>query len=87
MADDVNLTHHLLAYPEILVEAAVNREPHRIAHYLLELARAFHSYYNKNRVVTENTALTSKRIELVRAVRCVLANGLSVLGIEAPERM
>ncbi len=87
IADDVNLTHHLLAYPEILVEAAVNREPHRIAHYLLELARAFHSYYNKNRVVTENTALTSKRIELVRAVRCVLANGLSVLGIEAPERM
>ena len=87
MDDDVTLTHHLLAYPEILVEAATNREPHRIAHYLLDLARALHSYYNKNRVVTENTALTSKRVDLVRAVRCVLANGLGVLGIEAPERM
>ena len=85
--DDVALARRLLAFPEVVVDACLNREPHRVTHYLLELARVFHSYYNKHRVVTDDAARTSRRLELVRAVQQVLANGLGLLGIAAPERM
>ena len=69
------------------VDASDSREPHRIAHYLLELARAFHSYYNDHRVVSDDAELTAARLRLVAAVRQVVANGLELLGIDAPERM
>ena len=85
--DDVALARCLLAFPEVVVDACLNREPHRVTHYLLELARIFHSYYNKHRVVTDDAALTARRLELVRAVKQVLGNGLGLLGIAAPERM
>lgn len=86
-SDDVALARRLLAFPEVVADAGLNREPHRVTHFLLELARVFHSYYNKHRVVTDDAALTARRLELVRAVRQVLANGLRLLGIAAPERM
>lgn len=86
-ADDVALARRLLAFPEVVVDACLNREPHRVAHFLLELARFFHSYYNKHRVVTDDAARTARRVELVCAVQQVLANGLGLLGITAPERM
>lgn len=85
--DDVALARRLLAFPEIVVDACQNREPHRVTHYLLDLARVFHSYYNKHRVVTDDADRTARRLELVRAVQQVLANGLGLLGIAAPERM
>lgn len=85
--DDVALARRLLAFPEIVLDACVNREPHRVTHYLLDLARAFHSYYNKHRVVTDDAGRTARRLVLVRAVQHVLANGLGLLGIAAPERM
>jgi arginyl-tRNA synthetase len=86
-SDDVALARRLLAFPEVVDDACLNREPHRVTHYLLELARVFHSYYNRRRVVTDDAAQTARRLELVRAVRQVLANGLGLLGIAAPERM
>lgn len=86
-ADDVALARRLLAFPEVVADACLNREPHRVTHYLLDLARVFHSYYNKHRVVTEDAARTARRLDLVRAVQQVLANGLSLLGIPAPEQM
>ena len=85
--DDVALARRLLAFPEVVQDACLNREPHRVTHFLLELARVFHSYYNKHRVVTDDAARTARRLELVRAVQQVLANGLGLLGIAAPERM
>ncbi len=85
--DDVALARRLLAFPEVVGDACENREPHRVTHYLLDLARVFHSYYNKHRVVTDDAARTARRLELVRAVQQVLANGLGLLGIRAPERM
>ena len=85
--DDVALARRLLAFPEVVVDACHNREPHRVTHYLLDLARVFHSYYNKHRVVTDDADRTARRLELVRAVQQVLANGLGLLGIAAPERM
>ena len=81
------LVRQLLAYPELMIDASDTREPHRMAHYLLELARGFHSYYNDHRVVSDDGPLTASRLQLVAAVRQVLANGLGLLGIEAPERM
>ncbi len=85
--DDAALARLSLAFPEIVADAAQNREPHRVTHFLLDYARAFHAYYNKHRVVTADAALTARRLELVQAVRHVLANGLRLLGIDAPERM
>lgn len=85
--DDVALVRLLLAFPEIVVDAGIYREPHRLTHYLLSLARTFHSYYNKNRVVSEDASLTSQRLSLIRAVRQIFANGLQLLGINAPDRM
>ena len=85
--DDVALARRLLAFPEVVADACENREPHRVTHYLLDLARVFHSYYNKHRVVTDDAARTARRLELIRAVQQVLANGLGLLGIRAPERM
>ena len=86
-APETALVRQLLVYPEVMVDAADSREPHRIAHYLLELARAFHSYYNDHRVVSDDAVLSAARLRLVAAVRQVLANGLELLGINAPERM
>ena len=85
--DDVALARRLLAFPEVVADACLNREPHRVTHFLLELASLFHSYYNKHRVVTDDAALTARRLELVSAAQLVLANGLDLLGIAAPERM
>ena len=86
-ADEAALLRTMLAYPEVVADASANREPHRIAHYLLEFARAFHAYYNRNRVIGDDPALSAARLRLVLAVRQILANGLGLLGIEAPERM
>ena len=85
--DDGALVRLLLAFPEILVDAGMHREPHRLTHYLLSLARTFHSYYNKHRVVTEDKVLTLQRLSLIGAVRQTFANGLELLGIDAPDRM
>ena len=85
--DDVALARRLLAFPEVVADACLNREPHRVTHFLLELASLFHSYSNKHRVVTYDAALTARRLELVSAAQLVLANGLGLLGIAAPERM
>jgi len=62
-------------------------EPHRIAFYLMELAAAFHAYYNKHRVLTEDPVLTAGRLVLISAVRKVIRNGLTLLGVSAPETM
>ena len=85
--DDVALVKLLLAFPEIIVDAGIYREPHRLTHYLLSLARTFHSYYNKHRVISEDALLTSQRLSLIRAVRQIFTNGLQLLGIDAPDRM
>jgi len=74
-------------YPEMLEGAAKSLEVHRITFYLNELAGVFHSYYNKNKVVTEDAALSAARLVLIDAVRIVLANALGILGVNAPEKM
>jgi len=84
---DLELIKTLAAYPEIIVSAACELEPHRIAFYLLDLATAFHRFYNTNRVISENSPLTMARLVLVDAVRQVISNALSLMGIDSPESM
>ncbi len=78
-------------YPKVLTTAADLREPHRVARYLEELASAYHKFYDACRVLPqgdeEATPLTTARLALCAAVRQLLANGLRLLGVDAPERM
>jgi len=75
------------AFPEAVEEAARDCAPHAIAFYLKELAAQFHSYYNAERILVDEERLCGARLSLVVAVRQVLANGLKLLGVAAPESM
>ena len=77
----------LLDYPEVVRGAARAREPHRIAFWLQELAGAFHPYYKAHRVIQDDRRLTFARFALCAAVGQVIANGLELLGVSAPETM
>jgi arginyl-tRNA synthetase len=87
LPEEAALIKTLIRLPEVIEGAARNLEPHRLTFYLNGLAGLFHSYYNKNKVVSEDGDLSGARLFLVRAVRTVLANVLGLLGVSAPERM
>jgi arginyl-tRNA synthetase len=74
-------------FPEIVEAAADNREPHLLAQYLRELAGAFHVWYNAEQFLVDDEALRNARVALAYATRQVLANGLGMLGVSAPESM
>jgi arginyl-tRNA synthetase len=84
-AEETDLLKHLAAFPELVARAAETLEPHRVTGYLEDLARIAHGWYHKYRVLGEPTERA--RLVLAAAVRQVLANGLSLLGIGAPDRM
>ncbi|MCC9002279.1 MAG: arginine--tRNA ligase, partial [Candidatus Competibacter sp.] len=77
----------LSRYLEVVEAAALNHEPHQLAHYLRELANAFHAYYNEHRVLVPDDALRDARLNLSLATRQVIKNGLVLLGVSAPEVM
>jgi arginyl-tRNA synthetase len=77
----------LTRYPEVLEQAAVTRGPHVLVHYLRELANAFHTYYNAESFIVDEPALRNARLALVLGVQQVLRNGLTLLGVSAPESM
>ncbi|HEX9023425.1 MAG TPA: arginine--tRNA ligase [Geobacteraceae bacterium] len=77
----------LALFPEVVEGSAVNFEPHRLTYYLQELAGHFHSFYNRNRVVTEDTELTLARLFLLKCIARTLKNALAMLGVSAPEKM
>ena len=81
------LLKRLAAYPEIISSAAKNLEPHSIAHYLRELANDFHSYYNAEKFIIEDIPLRNARFNLILAIKQTIVNGLSILGVSAPESM
>jgi arginyl-tRNA synthetase len=85
--EEQELIKALLDFPTVAVGAAEALEPHRIASYLLETARLTHLWYHKHHVLNEAPGLTAARLVLARAARLVLRNGLSMLGIGAPDRM
>ena len=77
----------LSRYPEILDAAAINHEPHQLTHYLRELANDFHTYYNAHTFLVENAKVRNARLNLIEATRQVIANGLGLLGVSAPDSM
>jgi arginyl-tRNA synthetase len=79
--------HALTRYPEVLEQAAVNRAPHALAHYLRELANVFHTYYNAEQFIVEDPRLRNARLALVLGVQQVVRSGLTLLGVSAPESM
>jgi arginyl-tRNA synthetase len=85
--DEIDLAKKVLAFPEVVEKAAETLEGHRITYYLQELSAIFHSYYRKNRVVSEDVPLTLARLALLDCVRNVLKKGLGLMGISAPEKM
>ncbi len=84
---ETELITKLAAYPDIINKAAMNAEPHLLAHYLRELANLLHSYYNAHHFIIDDEALRNARLNIIIATRQVLKNGLTLLGVSAPEKM
>jgi arginyl-tRNA synthetase len=84
---EINLLRRLDRYPEMVANAAQNAEPYAVAGYLRELAAEFHAYYNAHKMLVDDPAIRAARVALSEAVRQVLSNGLSLLGVSAPESM
>ena len=85
--DEHAVMKHLAEYPDVVGSAAESLEPHRIIAYVDQLARLVNGWYHRNRVVGAGGGLEEARMVLVRASQIVLANGLHLLGVNAPERM
>jgi len=77
----------MAGYPALVAGAARDLAPHRIIFFLQELAGQFHRYYNKHKVLAEDEKVAKARLHLCQGVRIVLANGLALAGLSAPERM
>lgn len=84
---ELALIKKLLLFPEILEMVATTLEPQHLPYYAQELAMTFHNFYERCRVISDDTALTSARLKLVEATRIVMAKTLHVMGMRAPERM
>ncbi len=87
LEEELALAKLLARYPEVVEGAARALEPHRVTFYLQELATQFHSYYNRQRVLTEDHDTSRARLYLVNSIRIVLKNALLLLGVSAPEQM
>jgi len=93
LPEEIYLARKLESFPREVATAATAAEPHRISHYLIELAGDFHRYYylgDRNpsyRVLAEDETIRKARLAIVAAVATVIHNGLDLLGVEAPERM
>jgi arginyl-tRNA synthetase len=84
---EIALMRTLAEFPEVVLAAARELAPHSIAFYARELAAQFHSYYNAERILVDDEETRTARLALCAAVRQVLANALSLLGVNAPEEM
>ena len=85
--DEISLLKHMVRFPEFIELAYDNLEPQNIANYLQELSARFHKFYNSCRVITDDIELSRSRLAVINAVKIILVNGFSILGITAPERM
>jgi len=87
LPEERGLCRQLTEYPEIIHQAALNLEPHRLTAYLGELAGMFHPYYNHQRFISDDQELTLARLLLAKATGLVIKNALHILGVEAPDKM
>jgi arginyl-tRNA synthetase len=77
----------LSKFAELVETAAANHEPHQIAHYLRDLANDLHTYYNAHQFIVDDEIIRNSRLALIKATKQVLQNGLSLLGVSAPDKM
>ncbi len=84
---ETELISKLDAYADIVHKSAFNAEPHLLVHYLRELATLLHSYYNAHQFIIDNGNIRDARFNLIIAIKQVLHNGLTLLGVSAPEKM
>lgn len=84
---ELALLQLLIDYPDVVQGAALERSPHLIAFYLKQLAGEFHSYYNATRLLVPEAPVRLARLALIAAIRQVIRNGLTLLGVSAPEKM
>lgn len=93
LEEELALIRAMAGFPSLLKEICVSLEPHRLTYYLTDLAALFHRYFNlgtrisDHRIITRDKALSQARLFLAEGVKTVIANGLKLLGIEAPEKM
>ena len=87
LVEETELMKALLDFPALVVSAAETLEPHRVATYLHDTAGKVHLWYHKAHVLNEPEPVTRARLLLARAAQIVLHNGLTMLGIDAPDRM
>ncbi len=81
------LVKKLISFPELLTDMALSLEPHRMPQYLEDLAGGFHRFYSQYRVISEDRDSTLRRLALIKAVGKILAIGLDLIGVSAPDRM
>ncbi|HZY09696.1 MAG TPA: DALR anticodon-binding domain-containing protein, partial [Bacteroidota bacterium] len=86
-SEEIGLLKLLSRFRDEVESCVKSFEPHRLAEYLHNVAGSFHQFYHVQRVVTEDQSLTLARIGLCLATKTILANGFSILGITAPEKM
>ena len=87
-SEALQLIQHLSEFPEIVLSSAEKRAPHQLTHYLYELSALFHAFYKQYRVIDPTELnVTEARLVLVSSVHTVLSNGLTLLGISAPDSM
>jgi len=86
-AHERSLMSMLTRYPEIIELSANNRAPQHMVHYLRDLANEFHTYYSAHTFIVDDAELRNARLSLIRATQTVIASGLKLLGVSAPESM
>ena len=84
---ETDIISKLDAYADIINKAAFNAEPHLLVHYLRELANLLHSYYNAHHFIIDDNNLRDARLNLISATKQILHNGLTLLGVSAPQKM
>jgi arginyl-tRNA synthetase len=85
--EEISLIRKMAEFPSLIQEIVSEREPHRLTYYLLDVAGSFHRYYNKRRVITKDKLLSQGRLCLSLGVKTVIKNGLTLMGLSAPEAM
>jgi len=85
--EEFALIRKMAEFPSLIEEIATAFEPHRLTYYLTEMAGSFHRYYNRHRIINNDRALSQARLLLSFGVKIVIKNGLSLLGVSAPEAM
>ena len=74
-------------FQDVVISASLKKEPHLIANYVYELASLFHSFYSKEKMITEDELATSEKMNLLLAIQIVIQNALDLLGIIPREEM